>query len=707
MSRPQASLLLLAAASTIATVVQADHTHTNEAADSSPEEMIVTATRDSHVIDVAETIAITPDAAALLKKAPGANVNGNGPLTGIAQYRGMYGPRINVSVNGNNISSGGPNWMDPPLSYAPAAQLDSLEVYRGIAPVSAGQETIGGAINAKTWQGDFGDSEQFSSSGRLRAGGQSVNDGWLTSAALVAANKNHRIKVSGLIEQGDDAEFDDGSIQPTEYDRQRVDIGYGFRHAGHSIQLDIGRNETGDTGTPALPMDIVYIDSDLGSLQYAYQANDWSLTAKAYYSDIGHGMTNYHLRTAPMSTASYRRNIATGENLGFNVVADIKDQQGHWRFGIDQHAEVHNSNIDNPYNPMFFVTAYNDAKRDVLGVFAEREIQWNNKWLAEFGLRYNRVEMDADQVNGTPAMMTMMGMSPGAMLRDSFNQADRSQADDNIDWVAKLYYQASGELSYYLGLARKTRSASYQERYLWLPLEATAGLADGRSYTGNVALDAEVAHEIELGLDLQSSGFTVSPRIFYRQVDDYIQGTVSSNNAAVAFVNMMNMINGSNNPPPLEFNNVEATLYGFDMDWRYDINEQWSLSGIVNIVRGERDDIDDNLYRIAPANTTLGLNYQGNQWGATIENVLYAEQNKVSKTNSEQTTAGYGLLNAGGYWQLSTEMRLGFGVDNLLDKRYQDHLSGYNRVSSNPDINKGDRLYGYGRNVYARVDYQW
>ena len=712
MSRPQAALLLFAAVSAITPgLVQADHTHPNSQ-ENSPEEIIVTATRDTHIIDVAETIEITPDAAALLKKAPGANVNGNGPLTGIAQYRGMYGPRINVAVNGTSISSGGPNWMDPPLSYAPAAQLDSLEVYRGIAPVSAGQETIGGAINAKTWQGEFANSEAFSSSGRLRAGAQSINEGWLTSATVVTANDHHRIKISGLAEQGDNAEFNGGTLLPTEYDRQRVDIGYGFRHAEHTIALDIGRNQTGDTGTPALPMDIIYIDTDLGSLKYAYQTSDWSLKANAYYSDIAHGMSNYHLRHAPMSSNSYRRNIATADSVGFSITADIKDQQGHWTFGLDQHQEEHNSAIDNPNNPLFFVTAYNDAERAVTGIFVEREMQLNQQWLGEFGLRYNRIEMDADQVNGTPAMMSMMGMSPAAILRNRFNQAERTQTDNNIDWVAKLYYQASSELSYYFGVARKTRSASYQERYLWLPLEATAGLADGRTYTGNIELDPEVAHEIELGFDLQHNGLSLSPRIFYRQINDYIQGTTSSNSAAVAFINMLNTNNASNNPTPLEFNNVDALLYGFDMDWRYNIDKQWSVSGIVNFVRGERDDIDDNLYRIAPINTTLGLNYQSSHhqnrpWGATIESVLYAEQNKVSVTNGEQKTAGYGVINARGYWQLSTEMRLGFGVDNIIDKRYQDHLGGYNRVAANPDIKKGERLYSYGRNVYARIDYQW
>jgi len=77
-------------------------------------------------IDLEQAPVTTPDAAELLRRAPGANVNRNGPLTGIAQYRGMYGERVNVQVNGMHIATGGPNGLDPPLSYVPRGQLESL-----------------------------------------------------------------------------------------------------------------------------------------------------------------------------------------------------------------------------------------------------------------------------------------------------------------------------------------------------------------------------------------------------------------------------------------------------------------------------------------------------------------------------------------------------------------------------------------------------
>lgn len=90
------------------------------------------------------------DTAALLEKVPGANVNRNGPLTGIPQYRGMAGNRVNVSIDGANMKEVGPNSMDPSLSHVPAALTESLTVYRGIAPISSGIDTIGGSMKMES-----------------------------------------------------------------------------------------------------------------------------------------------------------------------------------------------------------------------------------------------------------------------------------------------------------------------------------------------------------------------------------------------------------------------------------------------------------------------------------------------------------------------------------------------------------------------------
>ncbi len=95
------------------------------------------------------------DAAYLLHRVPGANVNGLGPLSGIAQYRGLFGDRVNVDFKGMNYKPACTNSMDAPLSHVPAAMTSLLKVYRGIAPVSSGIETIGGAIVQETKRAEF------------------------------------------------------------------------------------------------------------------------------------------------------------------------------------------------------------------------------------------------------------------------------------------------------------------------------------------------------------------------------------------------------------------------------------------------------------------------------------------------------------------------------------------------------------------------
>ena len=673
------------------------------------EEVLVLAERDLKIYELAESPGITPDSGSILRRVVGANLVTNGPLTGIAQYRGMSRFRVSTQINGEQLSSGGPNWMDSPLSYAPAAHLESLQVYRGIAPVSAGAETIGGAIKAQTWQGDFAEQEVVLK-GQIQLGAQTVDAGELASVALIAASERHLLKMSALAETGDDAEFSDGDILPTEYERDRFDIGYGFRSGAHTFRLDFGRSMTGDTGTPALPMDIQYIDADLASVSWNFAGDSFTLQGKLYSHDIEHGMSNYHLRPAPMAVSMWRRNLASGDNRGFALSVNWEG----WRFGIDGLSELHNSDIDNPNNPAFFITNFHDAQRELLGLFVERHAAFGQNWLVELGARFKRVNMDSDQVNATPAVM---GMPPAVVLRDAFNSSDRSTTDYNTDWVLKLNYAPNSigqgldrgltDMSYYAGLSRKTRAPAYQERYLWLPLQATAGLADGRTYIGDLRLNAEVAHEVELGFDWQSRRFSASPRVFYRSVNDYIQGTATENRAAIMFVQMMNAMNGTNNAAPLQFSNVDADFYGMDVDWRYTINEKWSLNGVLNYVRGRRDDVRDNLYRVAPTNGFIALNYKQERWGLSVESFWYDAQNHVSETNSETRSSGYSLFNFHGHTAIGRALKLSFGIDNLTDKRYAAHLGGVNRVNGNPDVAPGVRLPGYGRNAFARVDLRW
>lgn len=681
------------------------------------QEIVITSVRDTSVLMTDETLVAPPDSAQLLRMMPGANLNKNGELTGIAQYRGMYGDRINISINGSRISSAGPNAMDAPLHYAPVAILESLTVQRGIAPVSSGQETIGGSMEAKTHSGNFTNSGDFSLAGRVYTGLQTINSGNVASAALAIANDTHLFSTSLMTESADDAEFAGGNITPSEYERERIDLRYGYQDSRQQFSVSVAMNNTGNAGTPALPMDIQSIDGKHLDLDYRREMGSFNLVSSFSLNNIEHWMTNFHLRRPPqdnMMTAGamrFRQTFAASDNASFSLQLEQPLENGLRRFGVDGHWSGHDADISNPNAMMFGINNFSDVERDIVGIFLEQEISIGSKVGLEAGLRINQVSMDAGNVGANlNPMGMMMGMpvmmdNMAAMLANRFNNQQLAQDDTNVDWFTRLSVETSAATTWYMGAARKMRAPSYQERYLWLPMESAGGLADGITYIGNVALDSETSHEVEAGFDYNSAGFAFYPRVFYKKVDDYIQGTPATDTTANQFAMMMvNM--GMGSPNPLQFNNVDARLYGVDLESRYQINERLSLQANLSMVRGERRDIDDNLYRIAPDNFLLALNWTGGNWSASLENITYAGQDRISATNRELTTGGYSLLNLNTRFYPQENLEIGLGINNMLDREYRDHLAGYNRAF-NPDIALRDRLPGLGRNLYGRLIWQF
>lgn len=628
------------------------------------------------------------DTATVLKDIPGANVNANGPVTGIAQYRGMYGDRISVVIDHLGVVSGGPNAMDAPLSYASPMITQDLTVTRGIPSVSLAPESIGGHVAVRLSRGEF------STAGPGVAGfvgsRYSGNGNLSTSAGrLTLANGRHKVSVIGEIDSGDDIKTPVGVVRPSRLHRERVDLSYAFSSDTGELLLYAGRLETDETGTPALPMDIRFIDTDLAGAQGSIEVSEGlTFNARVAWNDVEHLMDNFGLREAPMPMAQ-RQNFTTGTGGQASLSADIALSGSMLAVGMDRTTADHDATITNPNNAMFRVENFVDVERDVSSVFIEWQID-NDSHDFELGLRAKRAEASAGEVSAS-GLMGGMGTNVG-LLAEAFNAADRDLSWDSLDAVAKYRLRLDSGSEWRFELGSKTRAPSYQELYLWLPLQATGGLADGRSYIGGLGLDVERSNEIAVGYGYDSGRIAISPQVFYRRVDGYIQGIPSTNMVANMVSQMMTGY------PALEFSNVDAEIYGADIAWKAELSDRWYLDGIASYARGRRTDVSDNLYRLAPPNASMGLTWQGDALSVTTEVVGYAKQDKVSNYNDEQPTPGYGLVNMAVAWYPADALRLEARADNLLDKAYQDHVAGINRADGS-DIPVGTRLYGRERTL--------
>ena len=655
-----------------------------------------------------------PDPAKMLRGVPGANFNNNGPLSGQAQYRGMFGPRMNVRIDGTTISPGGPNWMDPPMHYAPRAMVDAVELERGVSSVAAGAEAIGGTVRVETRASAFTETEALVPQGFLSGGLRSADDGFAGGGFIGLANDTHRFHVVGGGSLGDDVAFDaadDREIVPTEHERTYYGFGYGLRFAEEQeVSFDFRHHDTDNTGNPALPMDIRFFDTDRLELAYDGALGDAAVSAKVFYADVEHGMDNFTLRTPPdfggggpprFFGGPDRRFVeARAETLGIELEGAFPVADGELTLGTDLLLTEHNMEVFDP-DSAFFAETFNDVSRDRYSVFGEWSRPFAERWHLTAGARYTRVAMEAGRGTAPP-------LPPAQRLEASFNGADRDRSEDLFDWSVALERDLSETLTLELGASRKSRAPSYIERFAWLPIEATAGFADGNNHVGRLGLDPEVARTVDVGLDWRGAGFYFTPRGFFRHVDDYIQGTPTTDRDTVD----VSTVNGD--PTPLRYSNVEATFAGADAGYGFRIDPRLRFDGTVSFVHARRRDIDDGIFRVAPVNGTAALTYEGEGWSATAETVWAGAQDNVSATNGEPPTDGYAILNLFGRVSPEPGLTLQAGVENVLDTVYRDHLAGFNRVRGSdvggataPPARQSNRIPGTGRSFFVRASYAW
>lgn len=641
-----------------------------------------------------EQSSVMSDTAEVLKKMPGANVNRNGSLSGIAQYRGLFGDRVNVTNNGHQVLSSCSNAMDAPMSHLPASQVDAVVLYRGISPISQGMETIGGSIDVISKKIA---TQESGLSGDLNLGYNSVNEGVLGGVNLAAKKGHHGWQLGVSYEDADSYEFPGGSNYFTGINREFYKLAYQYEDDNHFFEIASNYNDTGETGTPALPMDITYARGGVTSVQYNQNLdNEWSFFVDGSIQDTDHLMDNYRYRQ--QMPAMYRESFTTLSQAALTFGALKKWTSGELLLGYDYDMTEHGADISSPANAMLAIKNY-DTERQRHSAFAEWQQQLNQQHSLVLGLRATYVSQDAADVASSMAVMNNDMGHLHRTLRDRFNAADRATSDSNIDLAFNLKHRVNEHLHMDYGVAVKNRAPGYQELYLWLPLEATAGLADGRQYLGNLALDSETAYQLEWGIAYQRGDFQMEPHLFYHRIDDYIQGVPNT---------LMPAPDGT-----LRYANVDAELYGADLTLRYRFSDRWSLTHVSSYVRGQRRDIDDNLYRIAPLNGRTEISYEHNAWRYSAEMVNVAKQDKVSLTNNEKTTPGYGVLNLAVDYKIGQMQRINVQFSNVFDKRYYDHTGGYNRNNLNSDVgfDSNDltafRLPGEGFGVAVTYFLQW
>jgi iron complex outermembrane receptor protein len=665
--------------------------------------IIVTAKRRhtiaSDAVAAPRQIALPADAAAIAARVAGGDIFGNGALSGQISYRGLAGERVLGRVNGQRFASGGPNAMDPPLHYAPSILVERIDVARGVAPVAEGP-SLGGAINAQLVQAQFTDSDSLAPQVRMASQYRSVDDSYALGGLAALGSDTWRIGLIASREQGEDYRFPSGTAVGTLFERNLYGVHAGYSTGPGELFVEYRRSETDPSGNPPFALDMVYFNTDFVQGGFRGQiAEDVGLTLRLGHVAVRHLMDNQTLRQPAAAAMQARATFADADTMTAEAALRFGQSRTYVEVGADVEITDRFVTITNPTNPAFFIDSQPDIRAERIGAY----LQWRGGLGAvqfELGGRIDRTGQSA----GTPQLGAAVPMGPRG-LAAAFIASGRSATDTTFDGVARLWIEG-GTLTPRLTLARKTRVPSVLERFAWLPTEASFGLADGNIYVGNQALKPEVAWIAEAGFDLENDWLTLRPTVYYRRVENFIQGTPYDDTPGIVNSPVEMVASMGGDPTPLRFRNTDAELYGADLDFVVRPVRQIELAGTASFVRGQRRDIAEDLYRIPPANLRLSATWATERLAMGAELFAAADQDRVSLTNSELPGDGFATVGLFARYSFDERLALEAGVENLFDEAYAPHLAGRSRVGAS-DVPLLDRLPGPARGVWARLTAQF
>jgi iron complex outermembrane receptor protein len=681
--------------------------------------------------------AATSDTASLLRDVPGVSLNGAGGVSSLPAIHGLADDRLRIKVDGMDLISACANHMNPALSYIDPTNVENLQVYAGLAPVSVGGDSIGGSILVNSRPARFAVAgEGLLAGGELGGFYRSNGDARGLNASATIASEHLSIRYSGSTAQSDNyksaRDFKPGflatrttasthwipgdEVASTAYKSENHALGVAWRLDNHLLDLKLGYQNIPYQGFPNQHMDMTDNKSTQVNLGYLGKFAWGQLEARVYNEHTRHEMNflddkQYWYHTSgtvpgmPMNTE--------GRNTGALLKAEIElssrdllrlggeyqryrlDDWWPASYGVVNGVKVGGMQPDTFWN-------INGGQRDRFDIFGEWEARWSPQWLSLIGVRGGLVSMDSG---------TVSGYSTGyASDANKFNNRDRQRTDHNLDLSALTRYTADANQTYEGGYARKTRSPSIYERYTW----STGGMAmtmnnwvnDGNGYVGNLDLKPEVAHTLSLTADWHDAGraswgLKLTP--YFTHVDNYIDAQCAPGKTCKAGqFNYLTLVN------------QDARLFGVDLSGFAALGKiegigSFTAKGLVGYVNGKNRTSGDHLYNIMPLNARLTLEHRLGNWSNSIEEQLVNAKNGVSEARYEMKTKGYGLLNLRSSYEWKN-LRLDLGLENALNQQYSQPLGGaYIGQGTTMSLNGAGAPYGItvpgmGRSFYAGVN---
>ncbi|MCF6196974.1 MAG: TonB-dependent receptor [Emcibacter sp.] len=642
------------------------------------------------------------DAGDYLRMIPGVTSGRMGGHALEPVIRGQSRSQLNIITDGAFLEGAGPNRMDTPAAFADIDTADVVIVQRGYQSVQYGPGGSGGTIIIEHHAPTFDNGQNIK--GRLDGAYESNGDIWSMAGNLAARSGKLYLRLNGHYKEAGNYQDGAGQEVRTAFQSYGGSAEVGYADDNTEVAIGLSREETRDTLFPGAGMDSPEGAATIlrGRIRHETDSNGifQAVKLEAYRSYATHMMNNFSLRDRMMM---FRQAELENTTAGGKIAAELLTLGADITIGADV-KNVHHDGLrlgnDMDRNNLNLVQSVliPDATIRTTGLFAEAVRPLSDRLQIKVGLRYDHVTARADKadVKNSLTMPGMMPMSPNMLYNLYYGTMASPQTDNDFGGLLRLEYDINDDMAFYMGVSRSNRSANTVERYaasLMGTSTTPAGDIINLSWFGNPALAPEKHTQFDMGVGLRKADWRLLLSAYYNDINDYIfrdrahdqDGILLSNNALI-------------------YRNIEARIWGFELEGSADLSDKLTLFGNISYTNGQNQDLNIPLYQIPPLSYDLTVTYTEDFWslGGRLRGAVRQDRvddNPLTGSGRDAgITDGYAALDIFATIKLQENSRLRFGVSNLFDTLYANHL---NRESlSDATV---IRVNEPGRSFYARL----
>ncbi|MCW5698851.1 MAG: TonB-dependent receptor [Rhodospirillales bacterium] len=335
-----------------------------------------------------------------------------------------------------------------------------------------------------------------------------------------------------------------------------------------------------------------------------------------------------------------------------------------------------------------------DATVNVFSLFGNSAWPLGEGRRIEGGLRYDHVRADAGNID------TQLGVtpSPETQYQNAFGVSGHGTKTENNVGAHVRYEHGfmKGSAQAFVEVGRYMRTADPQERF-FARFDGPAGQAVLSNWVGNPEIDPEAHHKVEVGAALNGGSWDIGGTAYYDYALDYIIRDRAHLQTGV-------LLNDSSNI----YRNIDASIFAIaaEANWRFATG--WSVGIWGQYVHGENESDGIPLAQIPPLEGQLRLAYGSEHWSAGGRLRAVARQTRVDDdvaTGSgvdDGETSEFVTLDLFAAVHPVKWARLDFGVENVFDVRYREHIE---RVDQNDPLYRQPASPGLAGWVRAEVKF--